>query len=147
MNKTDSNVVWWGKRIPVNLQMLSLAILFLLPLTPRQQNAFENMKTKLRDHFFIISHSIYRNICLNAVNFGGRVASGFCSQPRNLVQLSGLRLWGNVDYLGNMRWRGEQQVQVDRYLHRYLQYLRYKGCRYVLTDLECWRMISEKYHI
>ena len=108
---------------------------------------FENMKTKLRDHFFIISHSIYGNIRLNAVNFGGRVASGFCSQPRNLVQLSGLRLWGNVDYLGNMRWRGEQQVQVDRYLHRYLQYLPYKGCRYVLTDLECWRMISEKYHI
>ena len=84
----------------------------------------------------IISLFIYGNICLNAVNFGGRVASGCFSQPRNLVQVSGLRLWGNVDYLGNMRWRGEQQVRVDRYLCRYLQYLR---CRYVLSQ-ECWNV-------
>ena len=83
----------------------------------------------------IISLKIYRNICFHAVNFGGRVASGCCSQPRNLVQVSGLRLWGNVDYLGNMRWRGEQQVRVDRYLYRYLQYLQYLRCRYVLSQI------------
>ena len=133
MHKTDSNVVWWGKRIQSICGCCHWQSCF-----PR----YHLDKMFWKPNLAILSNislKIYRNICFHAVNVGGRVASGCFSQPRNSVQVSGLRLWGNVDYLGNVRWRGEQQVQVDRYPYRYLQYLRYKDCRYVLSQ-ECWNV-------